>query len=370
MKPVDSFLLILLAAGAIQGLIYGFILLKKNAKNKSANLFLATILFFFSYRLIVEICKLFGYGFYDFWYHVFIEFNWIYGALIYFFVKASVTPKFKINFKKDWIHFLPVFIEFLWSNFIKSQNFYWDGTQESLSWLGYYGYIVWMHYPTMFIISGLLIIFYAYKSSQILKQKRDEHLIYIDKVQWIKRVLFVLKYYAIFLIVVVLVDVLFFDYAFRKYYSYPLFIGMAIVTYWLGLEGFNRRNNDVIKTQNILPDKEKQQLEQIAKALKKLMEEDEIYTNSDLNLAILSEKLNVKPYQTTKCLNVIFGKKFNDFVNEYRIKALKDILKNPKNEKFTLLSLAFDVGFNSKSSFNRAVKKITGKSPKDLKSSN
>ena len=79
-----------------------------------------------------------------------VEFNWIYGALIYFFVKAYVTPKFRLNFKRDWIHFLPVIIEFLWSNYIKSQNFYWDGTRESLSWLGYWGYVVWMHYPTMY----------------------------------------------------------------------------------------------------------------------------------------------------------------------------------------------------------------------------
>lgn len=370
MKPLETLLAILLAVGATQGIIYGFVLLQKKAKTKSANLFLAAILFFFSYRLIVEICKLFGYGFYDFWYHLFIEFNWIYGTLIYFFVKVSVTPQFKISLKKDWIHFLPVLIEFVWSNFIKSQNFYWDGTRESLSWLGYYGYIVWMHYPTMFVISGLLIIFYASKSTQLLQQKIKENLIYVDNIRWIKRVLFTLKYYAAFLIIVVLIDLLFFDYAFKKYYSYPLFIGMAIITYWLGLEGFNKRNLDIIKTQNIIPDKEKEQLKQIATALKKLMEEDKIYTNPDLSLALLSEKLNVKSYQTTKCLNVIFGKKFSDFVNEYRIKALKDILKNPKNEKFTLLSLAFEVGFNSKSSFNRAVKKITGKPPKDLKSNN
>lgn len=368
MKPLDSLLTILLAVGAIQGIIYGFILLKKDAKNKRANLFLASILFFFSYRLIVEICKLFGYGFYDFWYHIFIEFNWIYGALIYFFVKASITTNFKINLKKDWIHFLPVLIEFLWSNFIKSQNFYWDGTRESLSWLGYYGYIVWMHYPTMFIISGLLIIYYSLDSSKLLQQKINNHLIYKDRIRWIQKVLFVLKYYAAFLIVIVLIDVLFFDYAFKKYYSYPLFIGMASITYWLGLEGFHKRNIDIIKTQNIIADKERLQLEQIAETLKNLMEKDKIYTNPDLNLTLLSKKLGIKSYQTTKCLNIIFGKKFNDFVNGYRIKALKELLNDSKNERFTLLSLAFEVGFNSKSSFNRAVKKITGKPPKDLKS--
>lgn len=368
MKPYEIFLIILLSAGAIQGFIYGFILLQKKSKTKSANRFLATILLFFCYRLLVEISKLFGVGFYDFWYHIFIEFNWIYGALIYFFVKAAVTHQFKMNYKKDWIHFLPVILEFVWSNFIKSQNFYWDGTRESLSWLGYYGYIIWMHYPTMYVISALLIIYYTIQSSKLLKEKINLNLVYIDGVKWIKKVLFVLKYYAAFLIIVVLIDLFFFDYAFRKFYNYPLFVGLAIVTYWLGLEGFNRRNVKVIKSQNIIPEKEKLQLEQIAVALKTAMVQDKMYKNPDLTLTILSKKINVKSYQTTKCLNIIFGEKFNDFVNGYRIKALKELLKNTENEKFTLLSLAFEVGFNSKSSFNRAVKKITGKPPKDLKS--
>lgn len=368
MKTIDIFLTMLLSAGALQGLIYGFILLKKATTNRAANSFLATILFFFSYRLIVEICKIFGYGFYDFWYHIFIEFNWIYGALIYFFVKASVVPQYSFKLKKEWIHFLPVTLEFVWSNFIKTQNFYWDGTRESLSWLGYYGYIIWMHYPTMFIISGALIIYYSTKANNLIKHQTLKNHINKSDIKWINQFLIVLKYFAVILIIVVLTDLIFFDYAFQKFYSYPLFIGMAIITYWLGLEGFNKRNIDVIKTQKNISEQERSQFETIAKRLQKLMSEEKLYLNPDLNLTKLAEALEEKSYLVSKSLNVILNKKFNDFVNEYRINALKIALKNPENSKFTLLSLAFEVGFNSKASFNRAVKKITGKPPKDLKS--
>ncbi|MFK7783035.1 helix-turn-helix domain-containing protein, partial [Psychroserpens sp.] len=59
---------------------------------------------------------------------------------------------------------------------------------------------------------------------------------------------------------------------------------------------------------------------------------------------------------------------FSDFVNSYRIEELKQLINDPKNDNLTLLALAFDVGFNSKASFNRAVKKLTGKPPSDLKS--
>ena len=248
MEPLQILLVVLLSIGAIQGIVYGIILWLHNGQNKTANRFLATILFFFSYRLIVEILKLFYIGFYDFWYHILLEFNWVYGALIFFFVKALITPNFKLKLRIDWIHFLPVIIEFLWSNFIKSQNFFWDGTRESLSWLGYYGYVVWMQFPTQYLICTGLIIYYTHKAEQLLKTANNETVNIIPtQTKWIIRILKVLRMYSILVIIIVLIDLLFFDYAFNKWYHYPVFIGMALVTYWLGLEGFNKKDNRIIK---------------------------------------------------------------------------------------------------------------------------
>lgn len=365
MKPLEILLAVVLSVGAIQGVVYGVILWRNRTTNNVANKFLATILFFFSYRLLVEILKVFGVGFYDFWYHIFLEYNWIYGALIYFFVKAYVSPKFKLNLKKDWIHFLPVAIEFLWSNYIKSQNFYWDGTRESLSWLGYWGYVLWMHYPTMYIICGLLVILYSYKAEKLLKTTKG--LIH-NKAKWILLVLRVLRWYALFFILIVLTDLLFFDYAFNKYYQYPLFIGMALITYWLGIAGFSRRDETIVKSELLFSDKEKKQLKEIEIKMQTIMNNEKAYRDPDLTLASLAKKLEVKPYLTTRYLNHIAGKKFSDYINEFRIEELKELLKDDRNNKYTLLSLAFEVGFNSKASFNRAVKKLTGKSPSNLKS--
>ena len=358
-------LVILLCVGAIQGLVYGVILWSRKNLNTTANRFLAAILFFFSYRLFVEVLRLFGIGFYDVWYHLFLEYNWIYGALIYFFVKAYVTPSFKIKLKRDWIHFLPVAIEFIWSNFIKSQNFFWDGTRESLTWLGYWGYVVWMHYPTMYVICGLLIIYYCMRSKKLLLL--NTNVIVVEKTHWIRRILTVLMSYSIVLIATVMIDLLFFNYAFEKFYNYPLFIGMALITYWLGIEGFNRKNELVVKSKITLSEKEERQLETIGKNLQQLMVADKLYRDPELTLAKLSETLQVKSYLLTRCLNLHFGKKFSDYINGLRIDDLKALLKDPKNQKYTLLSLAFEVGFNSKASFNRAVKKATGASPSSLK---
>ena len=98
------------------------------------------------------------------------------------------------------------------------------------------------------------------------------------------------------------------------------------------------------------------------------MVEESAFKNLDITLSSLAKAISEKSYLTTKCLNTIFEKKFNDFINEYRIEELKSLLKDPKNNNYTLLSLAFEAGFNSKASFNRAVKKLTGKPPSALKS--
>ena len=176
-----------------------------------------------------------------------------------------------------------------------------------------------------------------------------------------------MKYYSIIVIAVVLIDYIFFDYAFNRFYHYPIFLGMALITYWLGIEGFNKKDKQVIKIKSVLDPKERLQLEVIASKLKALMEEEKAYKNPDITLSSLSKSIGEKSYLTTKSLNIVFEKKFNDFINEYRIEELKTLLKDPKNSNYTLLSLAFEAGFNSKASFNRAVKKLTGKSPSALK---
>jgi len=280
-----------------------------------------------------------------------------------------VNPNFKL-LRKDWIHFLPVLIEFAWSFFIKAQNFYWDGTRESLSWLGYWGYVVWMHYPTMFVISGALIIFYSSKAEKILSStiEVEGFRIIEEKLHWIKRVVLVMKIFSIIYVLGILIDFFFFNFASNFFYGHPVFIGMAIITYWLGLEGFSRRKESAFKPIAIISDKEKEQLQNIRKTLEVTMQTEQLFKDPELTLASLSKQLSVKPYLVTKCLNTIYKKKFNDYINELRFEEVKKLLENPKNDKLTLLALAYEAGFNSKASFNRAVKKITGNPPSALKS--
>lgn len=103
--------------------------------------------------------------------------------------------------------------------------------------------------------------------------------------------------------------------------------------------------------------------------LTRLMKEEAAYKKPDLTLDHLAARLKVHPNYLSQALNEQDGRNFYDFVNSYRLEEFKRLLSDPKNRNLTLLSLAFDCGFNSKSSFNRHFKKVTGRTPSEYFSS-
>lgn len=91
---------------------------------------------------------------------------------------------------------------------------------------------------------------------------------------------------------------------------------------------------------------------------------EKMYRNPELTLTDLANHLGTNPSLLSKIINRSFGKNFNDYVNQYRVLEVKENLANPNNAHLTIMSLAYDAGFNSKATFNRAFKKFTGDNPK------
>ena len=367
-------IVLLLSLGALQGIIYGFILFRSTAQNKLANRILAIILFLLSYRLLAQVMRLFGIGYYDTWYYAMIDISWIHGALLYFYTKAHLHPKFKFKSKDLW-HFLPVVLQISFSIFVRLQNLYWDGTKESLSWLGYYGYVVWMNNPTIYIVASILIIIYSYKALQLLKFGSEKSLIQDKRRTWIRRIIRSFLIYFSLVLVVLLVDLIVFSAAnegsyfyFIRFYYYPFFIGMAILTYWIGLEGFSRRNEKEDAKKNPISKEEFEKLKGISEQVEDVMREQKLYKDPEMSVNSLGKALDIKPYLISRSVSEVFGVRFNDYINKYRVEEVQELLKNEENSKYTLLSLALEAGFNSKSSFNRAIKKHLGVLPSDLKS--
>lgn len=99
----------------------------------------------------------------------------------------------------------------------------------------------------------------------------------------------------------------------------------------------------------------------LIRKLESLMNEKDLYKNPNLTLQDLAKELNISSHQLSQFLNTNLGKNFTSFVNEFRIKEACKIITS--NDKLTLESIGYDVGFNSKSTFFSAFKKHTGTTP-------
>lgn len=106
------------------------------------------------------------------------------------------------------------------------------------------------------------------------------------------------------------------------------------------------------------------EIKRYLESLKIVLEDGKFYLNSDATLSQLAQEIELHPNKLSWLLNEIKAKNFNDFINEYRIKAFQKMALSEKGKKLTLLALAYESGFNSKSVFNDSFKKLTGQTPK------
>jgi AraC-like DNA-binding protein len=97
------------------------------------------------------------------------------------------------------------------------------------------------------------------------------------------------------------------------------------------------------------------------------MQRDRLYHNGKLSIQDVSEKLNIPRQYISEVLNEHMETNFQDFINQYRVEDFINRLKNDQNDHLTLMSIATDVGFNSKSSFNAIFKKFKGLTPTEFK---
>jgi AraC-like DNA-binding protein len=124
---------------------------------------------------------------------------------------------------------------------------------------------------------------------------------------------------------------------------------------------FGSANSETVTKKTEKPDPI--ELETWCKKVEVLVQTEKLYLNPELTLSDLSSRLNSNNSWISYVINAGFQKNFNDFINAFRVVAFQEKVNDPKLSHYTLLALAFECGFNSKSTFNRAVKKATGQLP-------
>lgn len=108
-------------------------------------------------------------------------------------------------------------------------------------------------------------------------------------------------------------------------------------------------------------------MEQYVDKLKRFMSSEKPYLDANISLPELANKLDIPSHHLSRVINEHFDVNFFDFINQYRIKEVKARIGNPEYENLSLLGIAFDSGFNTKSAFNRVFKKMTGFTPSEYK---
>lgn len=93
------------------------------------------------------------------------------------------------------------------------------------------------------------------------------------------------------------------------------------------------------------------------------IKQEEPYLNPNLSLSELAKQIEIHANQLSWLINKKFEKNFKEFINEYRVATFKELSADPKNNHITLIGLAFESGFNSKTVFNTFFKKSTGMTP-------
>ncbi|WP_282086999.1 helix-turn-helix domain-containing protein [Aquimarina algiphila] len=292
------------------------------------------------------------------------------GPCIYFYTKYMTEREFSLK-KKHFLHFTPVLVEFCISSI--------QGIESIHKEIPNYDTITFLVSSPLLqlaaIVSVLLYSFYALKSIKnyhqwVKNNYSNDHKYYLG---WLYRLLIIFAILWFLWVPYTFIDYFVFDYSLGVVHYYPLYILMAIVTIWISAEAFLRPEIILLEDRekplekNNIPSKE---IIEQAKWLKIQMETNLFFLNSELTLSTLAKELDIHPNVTSRIINEGLDKSFSDFVNEYRIDAVINRLKDVEYNRITLLGIAYECGFNSKATFNRVFKKTTGKTPFEFRKLN
>lgn len=379
-----------------QGIIYSVLLLLKAIRTETkSNYWLSFFIFLCS--LFVAPWMLGFAGWYDnqpyrdiLFYTPFQHLFFI-GPVIYFYTQSLLNPSFRLT-KKNFLHFLPGIFYLLYSMFMWIYDkyifggyyFYKDGMDKDFeSW-----------YHNTGIVSMAVYFIASIRYYNLYRKLIVQVVSYADSVlfKWIKTYLYS---FLLMLLLPLIFDAIAFFYPQLNSYtgSWWFFLFFSIVMYYIAVTGYSNPIvtkipfeisvfdkkpalllSDYSNTEATVIDIEHEvfeaqtspEIESWKTKIEMLMEGQKLYQNPELTLTDVAKKLDTNAAVISKTINQGFGLNFNDFVNKYRIEAVKTSFEKGEYKKSTLLGIAFDAGFNSKATFNRAFRKNTGLSPKEF----
>ncbi len=388
--PKSSVLLIFF----VHGIVFSVLLLGKGIRNRDkAAVWLSVFLVLCSMYIAPFMLGYAGWYAADFYRDVmfFIPFQQLFlvGPVIFFYTQSLLNKSFELS-KKDFIHFVPAIGYLIYSAVIfvadklilSEYYFYADGRDKDLAF--------WYQMSGLVSMGFYLILSLRFYS--VYKKITYQVVSFAETILfgWIQR-------FLIAFLIILLLRVVFFILnpewgAFGSKFWY--YLCFSILFYYISISGYSNSLRAIIAFQpsslfgydstyrweetgeseksetavEELAEKEPVEIADIENWKRKVEQKIKIekaYENPELTLSNLSESMEINPKKLSQIINQGFKMNFNDFVNFYRTEAVIEKFQSGEHDLQNLLKIAFDCGFNSKSTFNRAFKKQTLLTPKD-----
>lgn len=349
---------------AFQGLFFLSVLLSsKEKRNKRANQYLVFVILiliwflaeFFTVRNKIDVNLNVFYGTrYGSWF--------LLGPITYFYFKSITDATWSFS-KNQLLHFLPFIIFVVIIPLIAYKVL--NDRQIDYGMLSVFDHrekivstIQWT-YSTVFIFQFVHLGYFLFKNLKIVnyysKRLTSEYSNIDVKINWLKyfniALIIVLIFSVIFLYILLVTDI------YRRHLDYIYVIPIGLLfnfisfkfmrTEWRPIENNSKYEGSSLN-QDEIPD-------YIIK-LNRLMENEKVYLNNVIRLSDLSEMMTINKHHLSQIINQHYGLSFYDFINQFRVNEAKDIII--KHPEYTLHQVAFDSGFNNKTSFVNAFKKF------------
>jgi AraC-like DNA-binding protein len=359
---------ILILFGAVNALLFCLILFfqKKHPGSK----FLAAFVFVLAYNGFETFNWSSGldqhYVFFDLFSFIFI---YAIGPSLYLYVMSLLYPEQDITVRSILSHYAVCIFQLVCRIGILVYHFLWinkmvESEVTSLDLMN----MVWFYAEPLSVV--LFLTYLGYTWYQFRKFKSSRHIRSISKegqnlvFTWIHSLLICLAFLAVAWPLTVAMPYLV-EVPFDSHY-YPIELALVLFIYWIVLNGYHRMKQIYVKPASItatlaldgLSDKH-------FEVLKHAMENEKLYLDPQLNLAKVSARTGIPAKTISSILNQTQQTNFNDFVNTYRVKEVSQRMIDPAFSHYTISGMAFDSGFNSQATFQRAFKNIVGMSPRE-----
>jgi putative ABC transport system permease protein len=283
------------------------------------------------------------------------------GPLIYFYVLKITRPGHNFRYN-DLLHFSPLLLELgIQAMEIRESIMTGAATYNTPAFQ--------LLNPILQLLVFVSIIAYVYRSDKLIQNfyrrlppmLMDRSLL---EFRWLRRLLAATALLWLLWICFSAVDYFGYHNQLGIHVYYPFYIFFAVIIIWTAAAAFLKPQAGLMVQQPAtakpsLPS----ELREKGPWLKKAMEANRYYQDPELSVAALAGKLELPARELSQIINTVLNKSFNDFINEYRIRYVISKMHDPAYKHITLLGIAYESGFNSKATFNRTFKQITGKTP-------